>query len=220
MGHACAEWQGLLAMRAVGRSVARDDRELRRHLANCATCRRDATELVGVAAALALADVGEIGSPAGPDLAPARPAGDHRPGVPAWHSPVGRLRGGLVGVGAAVGMVATVGAVLATLGGVSGPPARTGVLTGEKNVSASVVLTAQPWGTKVDLVESGEAVGQVFTVGMRTSSGYGWVAGSYRTTARPGSLEVEFSCAALANQITEVWITDQGGRTVLSGYLA
>jgi hypothetical protein len=44
------------------------------------------------------------------------------------------------------------------------------------------------------------------------------VAGSYRTTSARIT-EVQLSCAVQPNQVNEVWVTDQQGRTVLRGYV-
>jgi hypothetical protein len=121
-------------------------------------------------------------------------------------------------VGALAAAAAAVVAVLA-LGATPAPASKTVALTGARGVQASVSLTAQSSGTRATLHESGQAAGQVLTVSMRTSSGHWWVAGSYRTVARTGPLEVQMTCAVQSNQITEVWVSDQSGHTVLDGYV-
>ena len=93
-------------------------------------------------------------------------------------------------------------------------------LTGTPGVEATVSLTTQSWGTRATLVESGQAAGQVLTVWMKDASGHWWVAGSYRTTGRSGTVEVPLSCAVQAGQITNVYVRDQAGRAVLSGYVS
>jgi len=59
----------------------------------------------------------------------------------------------------------------------------------------------------------------VLTVSMRTAAGRWWAAGSYRTVPRAGTLVVQLSCAVPADQITDVWVSDQAGHTVLNGYV-
>jgi hypothetical protein len=84
---------------------------------------------------------------------------------------------------------------------------------------ASIALTSQSWGTRGTLRESGQAPGQVLTVAMKSASGRWWVAGSYRTAARSGPVEVQLSCAVALNQVTDVWVTDQSGHVVLDAYV-
>jgi hypothetical protein len=122
------------------------------------------------------------------------------------------------GVGALLAAAAAITAVVA-LGGASAPASRTTALTGQPGVVASIALTSQTWGTRGTLRESGQAPGQVLTVAMKSASGRWWVAGSYRTAARSGPLEVQLSCAVALSQVTDVWVTDQSGRVVLNAYV-
>ena len=205
-------------MRAVGPLADDESRRLDRHLDRCPSCRQDALDLVDVAAALRLVDRAEIDgletTADGPVLL--------RPGLgsdgAARSSEVNGRRRIWAGLGLASGVVAAGVAVVVALGP-SGPPTRTVALTGEQGVRATAALTSQPWGTRVVLQESGQQPGQVLTVSMKTASGTWWVAGSYRTTAGVGNVRVEFSCAVPANEITDVWVSDLRGHTVLNGYL-
>ena len=111
-----------------------------------------------------------------------------------------------------------VGSVLAaTAGSVAAPPGRSVLLAGEPGVRATVALTAEPWGSSAVLDEAGQSPGATYTVSMESTPGYRWVAGSYRTSGS-GPVEVQLTCPVSPGQITEVWVTDPGGHTVLSGY--
>jgi hypothetical protein len=134
---------------------------------------------------------------------------------------VRRKRRRLVGVvTAAAGAAAAAVVAVALAGTSSAPPSKTVALSGEPGVTASISLASQSWGTRATLQESGQPAGQVLTVAMKTASGRWWVAGSYRTTGRSGPMEVQLSCAVPANQITDVWVRDQAGHTVLNGYVS
>jgi anti-sigma factor RsiW len=231
MSRDCAEWQGILAMDVVGLASLEETSAVNEHLAQCPTCRQDAADLQWAAKALQSVDpaqldhLGEqplgpgglVGSP--PDASKDVPAQAHVP-LPALggerHAP-GRDPRVLVGIGSAI--VATAAAVMAVLaiGGSPAPATKTVALSGVSGVQASVSLTAQSWGTSATLQESGQAPGQVLTVSMRTSYGRWWVAGSYRTGTGSGPVVVQLSCAVQSNKITDVWISDQSGRTVLHG---
>lgn len=219
-GTTCERWQGHLAMAAIGRLEAEEERELGDHLVQCAQCRRDAAELADVAASLARVEdhaidgLGRIGAAPGVEI-PDRivPERARRPAR-------AKVREVLVGVGAVIAVATTAAAVAATLGGAPGPVAREVAFSGGVGVHASASLTAAPWGTRILLEESGQPSGQIFTVSMRTGSGRWWTAGSYRTSVRSGTLKVELSCPAQPSRITEVWITDRAGRTVLDGWVA
>ena len=125
----------------------------------------------------------------------------------------------MAGAGAAIGAVAAAVVALLLVNAPSAPTT-TVALTGTKGVVATVSLTTQSWGTKATLAESGQAAGQVLTVWMKDASGHWWVAGSYRTTDRTGTVDVPLSCAVQPGQITNVYVRDQAGRSVLAGYVS
>ncbi len=249
----CSEWQGIMAMDAIGRAGADESRELAEHLEHCEECRGDAADVRSAAKALTLLDLDQVdglGREAdGPGLSslsglsdlsvPASPPvpsglGAERPwseGTFAGPTPVlpagvartgsGRTRRRRkVGAGVVVGAVAAAVVAVVLLGGAQTPPTRTVALTGQRGVVASVSLSPQSWGTRATLRESGQAGGQVFTVAMKSASGRWWVAGSYRTTGRSGTVEVPLSCAVQVGQITTVWVSDQAGHRVLRGYVS
>ncbi len=230
----CGEWQGILAMHAIGLATADESRGLHEHLGSCPACRQDAAEVRSAAGALRYLEPaqvdrlgrhpGDLGEPAatvaGPREEPASQPGPGRvSAVTAQGRAMGTRRRRVVGVGTAV--LAAAAAVLAVvaLGGTTQPPSRTAALTGQKGVQASISLTSQSSGTRATLRESGQAPGQVLTVSMETSAGRWWIAGSYRTTAGSGPLQVQLSCAVQPAQITDVWVSDQSGHTVLNGYV-
>jgi hypothetical protein len=221
----CAEWRGLLAMHAIGQASDDEARELFEHFDECDPCRQDADEVLGAATALSFLDAGQVDrleqetaalyGPSG-SLAVVPPVAGS--GRPVAGGPTGHRRRWMAGAGAAVLAVAAGIVAVVAIGSSPAPPQQRVALTGQPGVVASVALTAQTWGTHADLSESGQAPGQVLTVSMRTSSGRWWVAGSYRTTSARIT-EVQLSCAVQPNQVNEVWVTDQQGRTVLRGYV-
>lgn len=232
----CSGWRGVLAMDAIGRADEKEARELAEHLEECGQCRTDAEEVRTAAGALSLLDAAQVADLERGSTVVGLAAGSEPvlPGLGGGPEPVAEIRPidrrgrrpaegkkKWVTAAACVAAVAAAVAVVAAvaLGGSSTPPTRTVALSGEPGVTASVVLTSQAWGTRAVLTESGQAAGQALTVSMRTASGRWWVAGSYRTTGRSGSLEVSLSSAVPANQITDVWVSDQGGHTVLNGYV-
>jgi hypothetical protein len=223
MERSSSDWRDIMAMRAIGQAGTEESQELDRHLETCEQCRLDAAEVAGAAAALRVLSPAQVdhlerelpavSNPTSPASSVSEvPIGSDR------QDGRGRSRRWVAGVGvAAVGIAAAAIAVV-TLSGGQPAPARTVALAGEHGVVASVALAAQASGTHATLWESGQPAGQVLTVSMKTSSGRWWVAGSYRTTSGPGPTVVQLSCAVRPSQITEVWVSDQKGRTVLTGY--
>lgn len=244
-GRECADWQGIMAMDAIGRAGADETRELAEHLAHCDQCRSDAADVKSAAAALTLVDAsqfeglslgGERPAPAAMEAAvqptPSIAGGPAAPTPASAPTPTppsidevrvaGRRnrRRRMAGIGAAVVAVAAAVVAVVALSTSPTPPIRTVALTGQAGVVASISLSTQSWGTRATLRESGQAPGQVLTVSMKSSSGRWWMAGSYRTTGRSGTVEVQLSCAAQASQITTVWVSDQAGHRVLDGYVS
>ncbi len=225
----CPAWRGRLAMWAVG-GLELDEADLvAEHLAGCVACREEADDLEGVTRLLSTVDIGAID--------PTGPLGIDRPGDDS--SLVGRdgrgRRGGASrengsrveraarraalgfgSVAAAIAMVAS--ALAATAGSVAAPPGRSVTLRGERGVRATLALTAEPWGARAVLDEVGQSPGGAYTVSMESRPGYRWVAGTYRTGSGSGPTKVQLTCPVSPGQITEVWVTDPSGHTVLSGY--
>jgi hypothetical protein len=198
------------------------------HLATCTSCREEADELEGVARLLSTVDLASIdeaspvagesglGATAGADSRPAHPAiGASERGSRGERT----LRRFAVAVGTVAASVALVASVVAaSAGSVAAPPARSVTLHGQADVRATVALTATSWGSRAVLRETGQPPGTAYTVSMESSSGYSWVAGSYRTGYGSGSMRVHLSCPVSPGHVSEVWVTDPSGRTVLDGY--
>jgi hypothetical protein len=226
-------------MSAIGRASAEEDRALDDHLEHCEQCRQDADEVRFAATALEFLDraqvdllgsePGPVDRPVGRAYDPERGGREERGLAPASDSPpagvtdlpdIRRRRRQMTVAGAVAAGVAAVGIGLVVLASGPAPPSKTVALSGAHGVTASVSLVSESWGTRATLRESGQAPGQVLTVSMKAASGRWWVAGSYRTTVRRGTTEVQLSCAVPSNQITDVWVTDQAGHTVLNAYVS
>jgi hypothetical protein len=214
-GDRCDHWQGLLAMEFVGQLAEEDRLALSAHLDGCEQCRDERRDLAGLARILPAADPSHLGGHDVPFELQSAVFG--RLAADAGRDKRGRrVRYGIGAVAAA--SVAAVALVL----GLSGPgsPGQGGTnvaLQGSSGVVASARLTAKPWGTAVHIEESGQAGGQDLSVSMRTTSGSWWAAGTYRTvTGRP--VQVDLACAVPASKITEIWVRNKAGKTVLRGY--
>ena len=94
---------------------------------------------------------------------------------------------------------------------------KTIALEGLPAVHATARLTSEPWGTAMDLHESGQPPGDVLSVSVRTVSGSWWQTGTYRTVG--SSLRVTMACALKMSTITSVWVKDDTGHVVMYGYL-
>ena len=100
----------------------------------------------------------------------------------------------------------------------SGPVTPTVALVGLPTVQATARLTAEPWGTAMDLRESGQPSGEVLSVYVRTVSGSWWQTGTYRTVG--SSVRVGMACALKMSKIKSVWVaTELGARRSLHGYI-
>lgn len=237
-GQGCGEWQGIMAMEAIGRASEDEVRALAEHLEHCEQCRGDRADVRSAAGALTLLDGSQFDRPGAGVAGPARvverigarstvpdPGTSAEPPpapVPIDEAPAraGHRRWSRVaGIGAGVAAVAAAAVAVMALSASPAPPTRTVAMTGQPGVVASVSLTTQSWGTRATLRESGQTPGQILTVSMKSTSGRWWVAGSYRTTGRPGPVQVQLSCAVPATQITTVWVSNQAGHTVLDGYV-
>ncbi|MGC2485730.1 MAG: hypothetical protein WA359_05775, partial [Acidimicrobiales bacterium] len=95
------------------------------------------------------------------------------------------------------------------------PQQRAVALSGAPSVSASALLVKQPWGTSLQLHESGLPSGQIYTVSMETKSGRWWTAGTYRPTTGQ-AVFATMACAVSLHKITGVRVVNPAGATVLS----
>jgi hypothetical protein len=127
----------------------------------------------------------------------------------------GRRSRYVVGAVAAAVVAATV--LTLTLAWPSGPVTKTVALEGLPAVHATAHLTSEPWGTAMELHESGQPSGEVLSVSVRTVSGTWWQTGTYRTEG--SSLRVTMACALKMSKIRSVWVRDAAGHVVMYGYL-
>jgi hypothetical protein len=216
-GDRCDHWHGLLAMEVIGQLAEEDRLALNAHLDGCQACRDERGDLAGLARVLPAADPGHLGGHDVPfELQSAvfgRLRSDARRDLRAR-----RVRYALGGVAAA--SVAAVALVVGLSGspGAPGPREITVALHGSNGVAASAVLTSRPWGTAIHIQEAGQPGGQDLSVSMRTTNGSWWAAGTYRTVTGH-TVQVELACAVPTSKITQIWVRNKAGQTVLRGYL-
>jgi hypothetical protein len=212
----CERWRASLAMQAIGRLDPQEEAELAAHLAGCPACQAEAAELAGVDSALRLADLAHLDDAA--DLSIPLESARWEQLREERHRRRGRTATRWAMVGMAAAAVAAITLVVVSVQPPSSPT-KTVALSGTSGVHASVVLTQKAWGTQAAFQESGQQAGQVWTVSMETSPGSWWVAGSYRTVAGGGTVQVAMACAVPADRITHIWVSDGTGHRVLHGYV-
>ena len=113
-------------------------------------------------------------------------------------------------VASAAAAVLAVVVLAVTLAWPSGPVTTTVALVGLPKVQATARLTAEPWGTAMDLHESGQPSGEVLSVSVRTVSGSWWQTGTYRTVG--ASVRVTMACALKMSKIKSVWVRLSSGQ--------
>jgi hypothetical protein len=209
----CEHFRGLIAMDVVGQLTADERVALTAHAEGCPACRDEWRELSTLPPILAAGD---------PDRFEALdlPVGLRTAVLERLDAEGRRQRGRrraryLVGSAAAAVVMAV--AVVAALVWPSGPVTRTMVLGGTTGVHADVRLVSEPWGTAMELRESGQPPGEVLSVAMRTVSGRWWQTGTYRTAG--SSVRVTMACAVKLPEISGVWVRDSTGKVVLHGSL-
>jgi hypothetical protein len=213
----CDYYRGLLAAQVVGEVIGDEALALSGHLDGCADCRLEAADLRALAAVLPAADIAHLEGHQMPiELEKAVLDGLQSEVRRDLRSRRARRVRYAVGGAVAAGVVA-LAVVLATV--LPAHPGQTVALTGERGVQASIHLTAESWGTAVDLQESGQPGGEVLTVAMQTTSGTWWTAGTYRTVSGK-HVHVDMACAVRIADIATVWVKDHSGRTVLRGYVS
>lgn len=209
----CEQWREALAMHLLGDQPVAEMTGLLAHLDGCADCQAIASEMTETAAMLKFVDPSSIEPTASvpPDLT-ARVLGElHDVGV-SRH----RRRRAVVVLGGFVGALAAA-LILVTVFSTSpssNPTERSLALGGTPSVTASALLVAQPWGTSLQLRESGLPGGQVYTVSMETKNGRWWTAGTYRPT-KGQAVFATMACAVSLHKITGVRVVNSSGATVL-----
>ncbi len=210
----CEHFRGLIAMEVVGELSVRERVALSAHTEGCASCRDERHELTALSKVLGAADPDRFDDNELPfNLQTAvldRLRAEQRRERRAHRSRY------VVGSAAAAAVVAI--ALTLSLGGSSGPVTKTVALKGLPTVHATARLTAEPWGTAMDLRESGQPPGEVLTVSVQTVSGSWWQTGTYQTEG--SSVRVTMACALKMSKITSVWVRDSKGHIVMHGYLS
>jgi hypothetical protein len=213
MSDPCEHFRGLIAMEVIGQLSVRERVALGAHVEGCSSCRDERHDLMMLSTVLGTAD---------PDRFT-----EHELPFTLQSAVLERLRAEerrerrahrsryVVGSAAAAVLVAI--AVVLTLVWPSGPMTTTVALVGPPTVHATARLTAEPWGTAMDLRETGQPSGEVLTVSVRTVSGSWWETGTYRTEGT--SDRVDMACALKMSKIKSVWVREASGHTVLYGYL-
>jgi len=213
MSDPCEHFRGLIAMEVVGQLSVNERVALTAHTEGCPSCRDERQDLMMLSMVLGNAD---------PDRLT-----DHELPFRLERAVLDRLRsderreqrrhrGRSVLVSAAAAIVVAFVLVL-TLAWPSGPTTTTVALVGLPEVHATARLTAEPWGTAMDLHESGQPSGEVLSVYVRTSSGSWWQTGTYKTVGT--SVRVTMACALKMSKIDSVWIRQSTGKVVLHGYI-
>jgi hypothetical protein len=212
----CEHARGQLALAAIGRLPDDERLALQSHLDGCAECRSELNNLQGLEKALSTVQpdlVDEV--VAVPDTLRVAVLGTLETEV-ARHRRSTRMK--FVGIAAA--LVLVVGASVVTADAISAshraPGGPTFALVGNGSATGTVQLTAESWGTSVELRESGEPGGQVLTMSMRADDGSWWVAGSFLSVS--GTVDVTMSCAVPVADIDGVRVTNASGRQVLGSY--
>jgi len=209
----CDRFRGLIAMEVVGRISEEEGVALTAHTDGCAACRDDRRDLLVLPLVLPAADPDHVEEQELPfELRRAvldRLRQDER------HER--RVRRSWVAVGSAAAAAVAAVTVLLTVVLPSGPAVRTLSLRGPAAVHATARLTSEPWGTALDLQETGQAPGQVLTVAMQSTSGAWWPTGTYRT--RRGRVGVTMACAVTMAQISDIAVRNATGHVVLYGEL-
>jgi hypothetical protein len=213
----CEHARGQVALAAIGRLPDNERLALQSHLDGCADCRSELADLQGLDKALSAAQPDLVDQVVTvPESLKKAVLGSLETEV-ARHRRSARMR--FTGIAAAIVLV--VGASVVTAEVVSAshraPGGPTFALVGTGGASGTVQLTAEPWGTSVQLRASGEPEGQVLTLSMRADDGSWWVAGSYLGVT-DSELNVTMSCPVPVADIDGVRVTDSSGKQVLGSY--
>jgi anti-sigma factor RsiW len=209
----CDQIKGLIALSIVGQLPDSERPALVAHLEGCEECREDERQLRPLSAGLEAADINRLDEEAVPQELSRTVLGELR----------AQSRRGLrartihyVLAGTAAAAVLAIALVFVT-----GGPSRsteTAALVGTSGVKASVQLTAESWGTSVNVAESAQRTGQVMWVTMRTASGRWWQAGTYRTVTGE-TVHVNLACALRLSDIDYVVVKNSSGAVVLQADL-
>ncbi len=210
---ACDHFRGLIAMEVVGQLSTPERAALGAHVEGCSSCRDERRELMMLPAVLGAADPDHFDAHELPFAL--RSAMLDR--LRAEEKAERRAHRSRYLVGSVAAAVVAAAVLTLTLAWPSGPVTKTVALQGLPEVHATARLTSEPWGTAMELHESGQPPGEVLSVSVRTVSGSWWQTGTYRTVG--SSLRVTMACALQMSKIRSVWVRDSTGHVVMHGYL-
>lgn len=212
----CEQWNEAIAMHVFGGLPANEDLALQAHLEGCMDCKALAREMTDTFEMLQYVDSNSVAASASVSaelsrrvLSDLRRAGLHQRRTRTLRT----VSVALVGAVAASFILAG----LFTEKSTPSPLYRTIALRGAPSVKASVELTAQTWGTGVDLKERGLPSGTLYTVSMESTNGTWWTAGTYRSVGGR-TVNATMTCAVALQKITDVRVMNGEGVTVLSNY--
>jgi hypothetical protein len=212
----CEAWRGLVGLEVVGQLDPDQRVALDAHVDQCPECRQERQSLLSLADALAGADPDHLQSAAMPMALEESVLGMLRSAEARRMAMARRRRNVLTLSAGAAAVLVALGLMLSVAGHSAG---RTVALSGPGATRAIVSLTAESWGTSVQLSEARPSSTGVLALWMRTSSGTWWEAGTYRaSTGR--SVHVTMACAVQASAISQVWVRDAQGRDVMWAYVA
>ncbi|GAA1943186.1 anti-sigma factor family protein [Nocardioides hwasunensis] len=230
------ELRELLGSFALGHLDGPEAARVRAHLDGCAQCRAEADDLLPLADRLSLVDPRAFGDvPAPPPalgenvrLAVARARADRdadEVGRRRTEALARRRRGMVRGLAAAAVVVVALG-----VGGVVGrttapeppqPPLEAislEVAQGDAVSVDSADLVAHTWGVELRIVADGFAAGETFHAAFRTDDGELVPAGEFLGVGGE-TMTCFLQSASLREDVTQVVVTDDAGRTVLSSDL-
>ncbi len=210
----CERWREALAIHLLSDQPVEEMTGLLAHLEGCAECQAMASELTETVAMLKYVDRSSVEPTASvPPSLTARVLGDLHE-ASATHRRRRRNAAAVAGLVGALAAALIVVAVVSSSHAVT-PGERALALRGASNVSASALLVKQPWGTSLQLRESGLPGGDVYTVSMETKSGRWWTAGTYRPV-NDQAVFATMACAVSLRKITGVRVVNSAGVTVLA----
>jgi hypothetical protein len=209
----CEHFRGLMAMEVVNQLTVDERVALGAHTEGCQACRDERQELTVLSMVLGAADPNHFNEREVPFGLQTAVLDRLR----AEERRERRLHRSRVVLGSAAAAVVVAVVMALTLAWPSGPETRTVALNGQPTVHATARLTAEPWGTAVELHEVGQPGGEVLSVAVRTEAGSWWQMGTYRPDG--SSVRVTMACALKLSDIKSIWVRDHNGAILMHGYL-
>jgi hypothetical protein len=207
----CESWRDAIADDAFNQLDPGRTLGLRAHLEGCSTCRAVSAEMHETHAALAFADPDAVA-----ESGPVPSAlSEHVLRTLRRNGRAARQRRGAAAFAtAAVAVLVAVGVLHLVTSGPTAPTSRAISLVGGAGAHGSAVLTAESWGSSLQLHEWGASRG-LYTVNMESDQGTWWVAGTFQVKT-DGAVEITMGCAVPENEVAVINVRDTGGHVVLS----